>query len=261
MRSLGRGTCSEYWDWRAEKHDQSQWSGSGEVQQAVVAAVLSAVPPGASVVDAGCGTGRLSRALAEAGLLVTGIDSSPGMVRKAIATNSVAGRTTYLRADARDIPMPSESVDAVLQSLVLHNIVPDWRSAIWESWRVLRVGGSLVIVESFPPTAPACRRFFMTCTGLVHQRSHFTRAELLGALEETGLSVTSSLQVAIRDFSIDRWAKCVARDARTRVRLLELYQGVPPECREEFGLRQTAADVTITLRHELFSCLKIPATG
>jgi ubiquinone/menaquinone biosynthesis C-methylase UbiE len=39
--------------------------------------------PGRKVIDAGCGAGRLSVRLAEAGLDVTGVDLSPGMVRVA----------------------------------------------------------------------------------------------------------------------------------------------------------------------------------
>lgn len=38
--------------------------------------------PGRKVIDAGCGAGRLSVRLAEAGLDVTGVDLSPGMVRQ-----------------------------------------------------------------------------------------------------------------------------------------------------------------------------------
>ena len=44
---------------------------------------LSRLPPGAAVLDLGCGTGRDTRALIDAGLAVTAIDGSPEMGREA----------------------------------------------------------------------------------------------------------------------------------------------------------------------------------
>lgn len=42
--------------------------------------VLDQVPPGGSVLDLGCGTGRLANALADAGVAVTGVDVHAGML-------------------------------------------------------------------------------------------------------------------------------------------------------------------------------------
>src|SRR6185369_7492593 len=44
------------------------------------AIVDAAVPPGASVLELGCGTGRILRPLAEAGHPVLGVDESAGML-------------------------------------------------------------------------------------------------------------------------------------------------------------------------------------
>lgn len=72
--------------------------------------------PGERILDLGCGTGRLTKAIAEAGALVTGMDSSPGMVEAARAQYP---ELEFSRADARDFSYPFE-FDAVFSNAVLH---------------------------------------------------------------------------------------------------------------------------------------------
>jgi SAM-dependent methyltransferase len=48
-----------------------------------LAAFLAKLPKGAAVLDLGCGTGRDTRALMDAGMTVTAIDGSPEMAREA----------------------------------------------------------------------------------------------------------------------------------------------------------------------------------
>lgn len=48
-----------------------------------LAAFLAQLPKGAAVLDLGCGTGRDTRALIEAGMAVTAVDGAPEMAREA----------------------------------------------------------------------------------------------------------------------------------------------------------------------------------
>ena len=58
---------------------------------------------GSPVLEIGCGSGRVLLALASAGYTVTGIDTSPAMLRLAAAAASrpLAGRVRLVRSDAR----------------------------------------------------------------------------------------------------------------------------------------------------------------
>lgn len=59
---------------------------------------------GGPVLDAGCGTGRLTRAIAEAGLEVTGLDITAGMLERA-RTLDKENRVEWLHADARTMQL------------------------------------------------------------------------------------------------------------------------------------------------------------
>lgn len=95
--------------------------------------------PGERILDAGCGTGELAAALADAGAEVVGVDSSPGMIDRA------RERFPHLDlrlADLRELDFDA-GFDAVLSNAVLHWI-PDAPAAAASMAAALRPGGRLV---------------------------------------------------------------------------------------------------------------------
>jgi ubiquinone/menaquinone biosynthesis C-methylase UbiE len=105
------------------------------------------LPPGARVLDAPCGHGRISRRLAAAGLDVTGVDLSAQFIAMAEA-EAVApgGHVAYLQGDLRQLPVPGP-FDAVIcwfTSFGYHHDV-DCRRILSEFRRVLRPGGTVLI--------------------------------------------------------------------------------------------------------------------
>ena len=95
-----------------------------------------------TVVDAGCGTGRVSARLAERlprGRVI-GVDRSTAMARAAAST--LAGRGSVLVADLLALPLASGSADAVFSTATFHWIA-DHAALFAELARVLRRGGRL----------------------------------------------------------------------------------------------------------------------
>jgi SAM-dependent methyltransferase len=101
---------------------------------------LLAAAPGERVLDAGCGTGDLAAALAEAGAEVVGVDASAEMVARGHA------RFPHLDLRVGDLRVPGSvgtGFDAVLSNAVLHWI-PDADAAAATLAGALRPGGRLV---------------------------------------------------------------------------------------------------------------------
>lgn len=97
------------------------------------------IPPGASVLDLGCGNGVLTRRLADMGYRVIGLDDSSEMLE-------IAARTypdlCFMHGDATDFSLP-EPVDAVFSNAVFHWI--DDQDALLERIALaLRPNGQLV---------------------------------------------------------------------------------------------------------------------
>jgi SAM-dependent methyltransferase len=100
------------------------------------------LPAGArDVLDLGAGTGKLTTRLVERGLDVVAVDPIPEMLdvlRKSLPD------TPALLGTAEEIPLPDNSVDAVLVAQAWHWFDP--ARAIPEVVRVLRPGGRLALV-------------------------------------------------------------------------------------------------------------------
>jgi SAM-dependent methyltransferase len=93
------------------------------------------------ILDAGCGTGGLTRRLATSGRVV-GVDLSPVALRLAATRPGLA----LARADVATLPFDDCAFDAVVAADVLyHRAVADDRAALAELARVCRPGGVVVL--------------------------------------------------------------------------------------------------------------------
>jgi len=104
------------------------------------------VVPGASVLDAGCGTGRYSIELGRRGYAVRGIDMSSHLIEEAKCSLGVESpQISFAVGDI--LTLPVSRYDAILCRGVLNDLVnEDERSLAFASFgRALRTGGVLVL--------------------------------------------------------------------------------------------------------------------
>jgi SAM-dependent methyltransferase len=103
---------------------------------------------GRRILDAGCGAGVLLAALRDRGAIVTGFDTSAGMLK--IARGRLGADAELHVADlAGPLPFPDGTFDDVTASLVLHYL-EDWGPPLAELRRVLKVGGRLLVSVDHP---------------------------------------------------------------------------------------------------------------
>ena len=106
---------------------------------------------GKNVLDAGCGTGYLSRKLADEGASVTGVDISPRMIeiaRKQLQNdhpeiNFIIDSCSILQN------IPDGNFDLIISNYVLMDL-PDVKETLLSFHRVLKVNGFVVLIFSHP---------------------------------------------------------------------------------------------------------------
>lgn len=155
-------------------------------------ALAALVPPDATIVDLGCGTGEvlahLAAALDPSVGRVIGVDREPGMLALARARMAdaahppgSASHVEILEASLESVPLPDQVTDVALLFLVLHHL-PEPAAVMAEARRLLKPTGRLVLVDMQPHATTAWRTF-----GHLHQG--FADAELATLAAEAGLAI------------------------------------------------------------------------
>jgi ubiquinone/menaquinone biosynthesis C-methylase UbiE len=149
---------------RAGSYDHG-WRGRlhHEIAERTASLAVATVAAPTRVLDLGCGTGYLLRALAgryrDAEQLV-GIDAAPEMVRIASAITR-DDRLTFTVGVAEQIGYPDETFDLIVSTTSFDHW-SDQQAGLSECARVLRPGGQLVLVDQFSwwlmPTMLTSRR-------------------------------------------------------------------------------------------------------
>jgi ubiquinone/menaquinone biosynthesis C-methylase UbiE len=113
---------------------------------------FSGVRPGDRVIDVGCGTGVVTRDLAQRvgrqGRVV-GIDPSRRLIEVAVRRmeeGGLKGRIEFRSADGAALPFPDGSFDLVVASAVFSH-VPNGVEVLAEMVRVARAGGTVVVFD------------------------------------------------------------------------------------------------------------------
>jgi SAM-dependent methyltransferase len=118
----------------------------------------SGIGPGGVAIDVGCGTGRalppLRDAVGPSGAVIA-LDVTPEMLHAARRPAEIA-RASLVLADARALPLPERSVDAIFAAGLVNHL-PDTEAGLRELARVTSPGGLLVLFHPSGRAALAAR--------------------------------------------------------------------------------------------------------
>ncbi len=180
---------------------------------------------GETALDVGTGTGHFARFLADAGLRVTGVDTSEAMLAQARAHYP---DVTFQRADAGDMPFAAESFDLVL-SVTMLEFAEDPQQAVAEMVRVTKRGGRVVLgllnasspwtrareVEAEQHDTPYSHAHYYTAEEMVallgrHGRVRWSSAVFVGHTGR-GLRIAGALEMLGQTFFKSHGALLVGR--------------------------------------------------
>ena len=135
-----RAAVAAAYDSTAATYDEHEYP--SDTQREWIARMLRLIPPGGTVLDAPCGTGKYFPLVAAAGHLVAGADGSAGMLAQAAARGiAFSLEHTALQDLAYD-----HEFDAVVTVDAMENVPPeDWPPVLANLHRAVRPGGYLYL--------------------------------------------------------------------------------------------------------------------
>jgi SAM-dependent methyltransferase len=201
---------------------------------------FAALPPGARLLDAGCGPGLVAEAFLEAGCDVVGVDLSAEMVRRArVRCQRFGGRARFAQRSLGD-EAPETPYDAAASRNVLHHVEYP-RAFVARQAALLRPGGVLLaqdILLDPDPERGAWEQEIQRARDRTHARS-LTPGELVDLLAGAGLEdFRLALDEVLLDFDewFDRGTPLVPK-ARVREKVLAgTAWGFAPRLRPDGGV-------------------------
>lgn len=122
---------------------ESQFKQSGETAYSRLIVNDGLIWSRDSIVDFGCGTGRLTEFMARDFKKVIGVDISPTMIAQGKTRLQTLKNVEFLEIDGQSLPLPNNSVEVVFSYLVFQHIKNRKmvETAFGEIFRVLKPGG------------------------------------------------------------------------------------------------------------------------
>src|SRR5215212_9454973 len=145
MKPLNRNRSQQEYDRLAPEYDH-RWRPYIDATLRLVVNVLS-LRGNERILDIPCGTGEIEQRLLarHPSLSIVGVDISAGMLKQAVRKNE-GNRCEFVHSDVCHLPFADGTFDRVICANSFHYF-PDGRLALDEMKRVLRPGGSLVLLD------------------------------------------------------------------------------------------------------------------
>ncbi len=221
------------WGYRASEYSNLGWVQYPDLIERMVS--LADLNGDETVIDAGMGSGAITRALAEnlPNGHVFGFDISEEMLQK---IGKVSANVTLFQADVCDTGLPDEAADVITMRMVLHH-VEDIEAAVRESWRVLKPSGRFLISEYVVLTKEVQdferRVFDIKEPGRHLWTPEGLREEVLQYLPQA--KIHQELQV-MPQYSVKDWMEKSGLPTQTQLAVLECYLNAPPEVVEKMRI-------------------------
>jgi SAM-dependent methyltransferase len=107
---------------------------------------IAAPAAGERWLDAACGPGLVSRALAALVAAVHGVDATPAMIEVARREAAALPNVTFALGDATALELPDAGYDGALARFAIHHVPVPGR-LVAELARVIRPGGAVVVAD------------------------------------------------------------------------------------------------------------------
>lgn len=136
---------------------------------------LARLPVTGALLDAGGGTGRVTKALTGMANPIVVADISMGMLQQAAAQNHLETTCAYTEC----LPFPDQTFERIIIIDALHHVLSHQRTAL-ELWRVLKPGGRILVEE--PDIRTLAAKVVAIAEKIAFMRSHFISPPKIAAL-------------------------------------------------------------------------------
>lgn len=232
----------KFWKVRSEKYNNLKWVN----EPSYIRAFISSVDFNKNdlVLDVGTGTGVVAHALAPLVKEVIGLDISQDMLEH----SNWKGNKYFIKRDIRDQIFFDNVFDKVTARMVFHHITDRTQKAIDECYRILKIGGKMVLSEGVPPI-PEIKEDYKRIFKLKEKRLTFTEEDLVSLMKNSGFkNIIVSVHI-MKNFSVHDWLENsgLAKDKQNKI--FEMHVNGSEIFKKAYNMKNVNGDCLIDVKN------------
>jgi SAM-dependent methyltransferase len=230
----------DYWAIRAQKYNNLEWTKKKVLLNELV--TFCNLTLADRVLDAGCGTGTVSKEVVGLVSKVYAVDKSKDMLSKIGKHDNIC----VLCEDIEKDVIVEGFFDKIIARMVFHHI-NDLPGVFKNCHKMLTPNGWLVVQEGgvMPKKDTEVFKWYEKMIALKEDRHNFTNEELRGHFKQSGYINIEDKIVIDKDFSINNWLNSSGQDKDMLKKVYDLHYNAPEEIKKYYNMRIVDKEITI----------------
>ncbi len=233
---------TRFWKIRSEKYDNLKWVH----ERAYIKAFKSSADFSKNdlVLDVGTGTGVIAHAIAPLVKEVIGLDISQDMLDH----SNWKDNKYFIKRDIRDSIFCDNVFDKVTARMVFHHITDRTQGAMDECYRILIIGGKMILSEGVPPI-PEVKEDYKRIFKLKEKRLTFTEKDLVNLMKNSGFKNIRVSAHVMKNFSVRDWLNNSGLSETKQNRIYKMHINGSEIFRKAYNMNNVNGDCLIDTKN------------
>ena len=232
----------EFWKIRSEKYNNLNWVNEPTYLEAFIASTDFNLND--TVLDVGAGTGVITHAVAPLVKEVIGIDISQDMMEH----SNWKGNMYFIKKDIRNKIFHESTFDKITARMVFHHILEDTQEAMDECYRLLKIGGKIILSEGVPPNSEV-KADYEEIFKLKEERLTFLPEDLKNLMEKSGFKNVKIHTHIMKNFSVKNWLENGGISQDKQDKIFEMHVTGSQIFRKSYNLKIVNGDCLIDVKN------------
>jgi ubiquinone/menaquinone biosynthesis C-methylase UbiE len=132
--------------------------------------------------------------------------------------------------------------------MVFHHIIERTQKAMDECYRILRIGGKMVLSEGVPPTLEV-KEDYKRIFKLKEKRLTFTEEDLINLMKNSGFKNIKVLVHVMKNFSVYDWLENSGLPREKQNRIFEMHVTGSDKFKKAYNMKIVSGDCLIDVKN------------
>lgn len=198
------------------------------------------------VLDVGTGTGIIANLISALVGEVIGLDKSQDMLEQ----SNWGGNRHFIRRDILDPMFKENTFDKITARMVFHHIIGSTQAAMDECYRILKLGGKMILAEGVPPDK-SVKKDYIRIFELKEKRLTFLEEDLFALMENSGFKNIKVHINIMRQMSVCNWLEKSGLPREIQDKIFEMHIVASENFKKAYNMKIIRGDCLIDMKNAI----------